>query len=556
MDVTSRPVSVRARAASGVRAVADLTRERAAALNQLLLAAVVLVLCAMVGAIDFPGDLGLFFAGALLVFVASAAALLVPWNRMAPGWVAVIPTADILAVTMMQVSSPRSGFGLLWVFPTMWLAAAFGLIGVFGVVVTVGVLFTVTVLVDTDRSVEFSTFLLPLVVLAVAATSYLTARRSDAQRTLLAQQAQLLHQVLERTRRQEQEVTEVLDAVDFGVIRVGADGSIAVANEAHARLNRHIAEIGDEAASAPYRDDGVTPLPPDELPFARVLRGESFDGEVVWFGVPDGPRRALMVSARRLRDVAGADAGAVLVSRDVTAELSATRARDDLVASVSHELRTPLTAILGYLDLAIDEPGVPDEALRSLEIAERNAERLLAITADILAASSASSTTIASAIAPERVDAAELVRAAAESLQPRAAERSVRFDLDAVEHAMVQADPLRLRQVLDNLIANAIAYNREGGSVTLSTRSDGDTVWITVSDDGIGIPEPEQARLFHRYYRAKTAGRRGVPGTGLGLAISRDIIRAHGGDITVRSGVGTGTTFVVHLPVEGGSDAA
>ena len=552
----SRPISVRARAASGVRAVADLTRERTAALNQLLLAAVVLVLCVMVGTISFPGDLGLFFAGALTVFIASGAALLVPWNRMAPGWVAVIPTADILAVTMMQASSPREGFGLLWVFPTMWLAAAFGLIGMFGVVVTVGVLFTVTVLLDAERSVEFGTFLLPLVVLAVAATSYLTARRSDAQRALLVQQAQLLHQVLERTRRQEQEVTEVLDAVDFGVIRVGADGSIAVANEAQGRLNRHIAETGDATAATPYRDDGVTPLPPEELPFARVLRGQSFDGEVVWFGAPGGPRRALMVSARRLRDVSGADAGAVLVSRDVTAELNARRARDDLVASVSHELRTPLTAILGYLDLAIDAPGVPEEALRSLAIAERNAERLLAITADILVASSSSPPSIASAMARERIDAADVVRAAAESLEPRAAERAVTFDLGGVEPAVVQADPLRLRQVLDNLIANAIAYNRERGTVTLATGSDGDTVWITVSDDGIGIPEPDQARLFHRYYRAKPAGRRGVAGTGLGLAISRDIIRAHGGDITMRSVVGAGTTFVVRLPVEGSQNAA
>lgn len=556
MDVTTRPLTVRSRAASGVRAVADLTRARAAALNQLLLAAVVMVLCAMVLGVSFPGDVGLFFAGAVAVFVASGLALLVPWNRLAPGWVAVIPTIDILAITAMQVSSPRSGFGLLWVFPTMWLAAGFGLIGVFGVVVTVGVLFTVTVLVDPERSLVFSTFLLPLVVLAVAITSYLTARRSDAQRTLLGQQAHLLHGVLERTRRQEQEVTEVLDAVDFGVIRVGADGSIAVANEAHARLTRRIAETGDDAGAAPYRDDAVTPLPADELPLARVLRGESFDGQVVWFGDPDGPRRALMVSARRLRDSTGRDAGAVLVSRDVTAELSALRARDDLVASVSHELRTPLTAILGYLDLAIDEPGLPDQAQRSLEIAERNAERLLAITADILTASSSSSTTIAATLAPERIDVADVVRAAAESLEPRAAERSVTFDVRGVGSAVVEADPLRLRQVIDNLMANAITYNREGGLVRVSTATDGESVRITLSDNGVGIPEPEQARLFHRYYRAKSAGDRGVPGTGLGLAISRDIIRAHGGDITVRSAIGSGTTFVVRLPVERSLHAA
>ena len=187
-------------------------------------------------------------------------------------------------------------------------------------------------------------------------------------------------------------MTEVLDAVDFGVIRIASDGQVAVTNEAHGRLQQAIrSDEDDRATDVPaFRDDGVTRLPHDELPLERALRGEAFDGQVVWFGSEPGPRQALSITARRLTDSSGEDAGAVVVSRDVTTELNALRARDELVASVSHELRTPLTSILGYLDLAIEDPDLPEHLRSNLDIAERNAERLLGIIADILAASSSS----------------------------------------------------------------------------------------------------------------------------------------------------------------------
>jgi signal transduction histidine kinase len=377
-------------------------------------------------------------------------------------------------------------------------------------------------------------------------TSFLTARRTAAQRTLLATQAQLLSRVLERTRRQEQEVTEVLDAVDFGVIRVAADGATAVTNDAYGRL--HTLDVDDavEGAAPVFHADGETPVPAGEMPLERALRGDAFDGEVVWFGEPGPGRRALSVSARRLTDDTGADAGAVVVSRDVTGELTALRARDELVASVSHELRTPLTSILGYLELALDTEGLPDAARANLRIAERNAERLLGIVGDILAASSSSGTP-ALTMSPRELDIADIARASAESLSPRANRKAVILDASGVEEATAYADPLRLRQVVDNLIANAIAYNRDGGTVTIGTTTDGTSTWLLVRDTGVGIPEDEQERVFERFYRAESVrGQR--RGSGLGLAISRDFVRAQGGDITLRSTVGVGSTFVVRLP--------
>lgn len=540
--VSRAPREGRARAAWLRPDFADRTRERTATLNQLLLASVVFALGVLVAVGPFPGDPVLFFAGVVMVVIVTGATLVIPWNRFAWGWVAVVPAVDIAAITLMQLAAPGTAMGLLWIFPTTWLASGFGLLGLFAVIVSIAAIITVLT-VASAQEVTYTTFLLPLVLFAVAATSHLTARRSDAQRTLLAKQAQLLRRVLESSRRQEQVVTEVLDAVDFGVIRVEADGRVAVTNEAHGRLQRAV-RADDEDVVA-FRDDGVTRLPPDELPVERALRGEAFDSQVVWFGEEPGPRQALSITARRLLDPDGGDSGAVVISRDVTSELEALRARDELVASVSHELRTPLTSILGYLDLAIEEPGIPEHVRANLDIAERNAERLLRIVADILAASSSSSSSIEASMTAQTLDAREIVRASGEALLPRAAMRAVEIDTTGLEDAPVWGDPVRLRQVVDNLVSNAIAYNKDGGTVFLGTTTDGTSTWILVRDTGIGISETDRSRLFQRFYKA---GARRRSGTGLGLAITRDIVRAHGGELGLHSSPGVGSTFVVKLP--------
>lgn len=521
--------------------VVDRTRDRTATLNQLLLASVVFVLGILVPLSDFAGDAVLFFAGVVAVIAVTSATLLVPWNRVARGWVAAVPALDILAIAVLQIAAPESALGLLWIFPITWLAGGFGLLGLFAAIGgVVGITGVLTALSAGD--VTYRTFLLPLVLLALAATSHLGTRRSEAQRTLLAKQSHLLRSVLASTRRQEQVVTEVLDAVDFGVVRIDVDGTVAVANDAQGRLQRALDLEADQPA---FRDDGTTRLPPDEFPVERARRGESFDDQVVWFGSDPATRRALTISARRLTDPDGRDAGAVVVSRDVTSELNALRARDELVASISHELRTPLTSILGYLDLAIEDPGLPETVRADLDIAERNAERLLRIVADILTASNSSPSSVEASLARQQLDAGEIVRSAAEAALPRAETRAITIDTTGLEPAPVWADPLRVRQVVDNLVANAITYNKDGGVVYLGTTTDGTSSWILVRDTGVGISDADRSRLFQRYYKAGGARR---AGTGLGLAITRDIVRAHGGELGLHSSLGAGTTFIVKLP--------
>jgi signal transduction histidine kinase len=526
----------------------DRTRDRTALLNQLMLAGVVLILTLFVASGPFPGDLGLFFLGVLAVFIVTALTIVVPWNSLPLGWMAVVPGIDLAAIFIMRTSSPPSGFGLLWIFPVIWLATTFGMRGLIAGAIATAMLFAAVVWLDPQHHVAYATLLLPLIVLAVSAASFLTARQSAAQRHLLDKQAQVLAAALERARRQEQEVTEVLNAVDFGVVRIGTDGSTAVTNEAHGRLQSALG--GPDAPAAAYQDDGTTPLPLEESPLQRALRGEAFNGQLVWYGDPSGPRQVLSVTARRLTDTAGQDRGAVVVSRDVTPERAALQARDELVASVSHELRTPLTSILGYLDLVLDDESLPADARRQLEIAERNAERLLAIVADILAASRRPHAVTAQLpIRPLDVDIRPVVQAAVESMLPRAAERNVRIDDTGVPSLTAHIDPQRIRQVLDNLLANAVKYNVDGGQVVVTATADGRDVLIAVRDTGVGLEGTDRLRLFQRFYRGSAVRASGMAGTGLGLAISREIARAHGGDITVTTGEsGVGSIFTVRVP--------
>jgi signal transduction histidine kinase len=259
-------------------------------------------------------------------------------------------------------------------------------------------------------------------------------------------------------------------------------------------------------------------------------------------------RRALSMTARRIQDVNGQDAGTIVISRDVTTEELALRAREDLVASVSHELRTPLTSIIGYLDLALDEESLAPTARRSLEVAERNASRLLELVSDILTASAESRQGLDLTVTPQMCDLSEVVMASIEAVIPPAGERRITIDASGVEPATAFADPHRIRQVMDNLLSNAVKYNDDGGHIEVGLTSDGLHVWIIVRDDGPGISEQELPRLFERFFRADAVRKTTTHGSGLGLAITRDIVRASGGEITVQTRAGEGATFIVRLP--------
>lgn len=228
--------------------------------------------------------------------------------------------------------------------------------------------------------------------------------------------------------------------------------------------------------------------------------------------------------------------------------LDLARTKDQFLALVSHEMRTPLTAISTYTELVLSDPD--DECSSQhrllLERIDRNTRSLRAIVDDLLDLAALESGKFT--VTRDHVDLVDVVRDSVSAAEPAARTGGVELLLDLPPRADLWGDAIRLRQVLDNLVSNAVKYSPNGGEVRVRIRLRPDAVALTVSDTGIGIPEAERPRLFHRFFRTSAARNQGIPGTGLGLTIVRAIIEAHGGTIGVADVPGPGTTFEVSFP--------
>jgi signal transduction histidine kinase len=244
----------------------------------------------------------------------------------------------------------------------------------------------------------------------------------------------------------------------------------------------------------------------------------------------------------------GYEGGTVYAFRDLTEERRVERLKSEFVSTISHELRTPLAAIYGAaLTLRRDEPSLEAQREGLLDVIAGESERLARIVNDILWASRLESGTLHVAVEscdPVRL-ASLVVDATRAHLPPR-----IELEFDAEPGLpLVAADPDKGRQVLTNLVDNAVKYSPDGGLVRVAVKSSGSRVVFTVHDEGLGIPLAEQARIFEKFYRLDAELTRGVGGTGLGLYISRELVRHMGGRLSVVSREGEGSIFRVELPV-------
>jgi two-component system phosphate regulon sensor histidine kinase PhoR len=225
------------------------------------------------------------------------------------------------------------------------------------------------------------------------------------------------------------------------------------------------------------------------------------------------------------------------------------RIRQEFLSNISHELRTPLTSILAFVE-TLEDGAIDDEEnnRRFLGVIRRNAERMRCLISDILELSMIESGRVAIEVRP--VDLSNLVNAVFSDLSAKAKARSVALKNDVREGTQISADPIRLEQMLTNLIENAIKFNRDNGSVTVSHRRSGTRDLISVNDTGEGILPEHIDRIFERFYRADRARTSEVGGTGLGLAIVKHLAKLHGGEVSGRSELGVGSTFTIELPVQ------
>lgn len=491
-------------------------------------------------------------AGVAFFFLLTAVAALVPWDSVNRNWGRILPFLNLAGIILLREFAPLTGIGLLVILPVIWIARTFGRgLTIFGVAGTILAMWILLLLrprpIDSGDFVSF--VVLPVLVAFVAGAVYMGSRRGRAQSTLLRQHSALVQTALSKASRQEEVLNELLNAVDFGVIAFDKTGTVTFVNRRH---RQYLADFGTDPDAVVhqvvYQADGVTRYTEENRPLTRALSGQAFDNLIVWVGEPGERRAAHSVSSRILHDRDGEYDGGVIVLTDITKELEAIRARDDLIGSVSHELRSPLTSILGYLDLARDDEQMGEETRRMLEVAYSNSERLLVIVTDLLRAASDADKQLAMTFSS--CDLAQIARDSVEAHRVMADEREVELVLEGAETAIATVDPMRMRQVLDNLVTNAIKYNLEWGSVTVWVGVEEGRVNLEVRDTGQGIPESDLPRIFDRYYRTNSARTSTTVGTGLGLNITREIIHRHGGDLTVSSELGIGTTFRVTVPTE------
>jgi two-component system, OmpR family, phosphate regulon sensor histidine kinase PhoR len=241
--------------------------------------------------------------------------------------------------------------------------------------------------------------------------------------------------------------------------------------------------------------------------------------------------------------------GAVVVLHDVTELRRLERVRQDFVANVSHEFKTPLTAIQGFAETLL--AGAMEDSRsnrRFLEIIRDHAVRLARLTDDLLKLARIEAGKLEVEFFP--VQLMEVIERAAETTLLKASRRQIALEVDVPPGLpMVRGDASLLRDVLQNLVDNAIQYTPEGGRIKVSASHGTREVVVCVADTGIGIPLADQERIFERFYRVDAARSREAGGTGLGLSIAKHIVEAHGGRLWVESEVGRGSKFFFSVPL-------
>jgi two-component system, OmpR family, phosphate regulon sensor histidine kinase PhoR len=342
-------------------------------------------------------------------------------------------------------------------------------------------------------------------------------------------------------REQSQRTSALFDRMVEGLIVVDAAGRIRMANRAAARLFGFDAPGAGKTILEATRNHEVAAV------VGRLDRELEVLGHELRIDAMNAPR-FLQVNALALRDSGGAGDGAIVVFHDLTLLRQLEGVRQEFVANVSHELRTPLSLIKSAVETLLDG-GKDDPATlaRFLAIIDKHAHRLALLIDDLLLLSTMDSGGL-------RLDKQPLpfratVQDAIEDLQPRALARGVTLENSIPGALVALADHERMRQVIFNLMDNAIKYGRPGGKTMIGGRMlPSGRIEISVVDDGPGILKEHQQRIFERFYRVDKARSREQGGTGLGLAIVKHVVQAHGGEVLLESQPGAGAKFIIHLP--------
>jgi PAS domain S-box-containing protein len=355
-----------------------------------------------------------------------------------------------------------------------------------------------------------------------------------------------LSTVLATSERDRTTLRRVLEAVPDGIVFVDASTGYVGSNPAfEVMLGRAI----DPALGASQElgiicaPDG-RPLPHEDLPSTHALAGRNTTGRELLFCPDSGPQLPVSANAAPVQGADGTIIGAVVTFRDVSAQKEIEKLRCEFEAMVVHDLRNPIQSILMGLELLQTKVDIHNPLTAPLlERLQRSALGLAQIARDLLDAARVDLARIP--LKCVSLDVAACSRAVVERMRSTLGARSIVVEASEVPPAMV--DPIRLDQILTNLIENAGKYSAEDTTIRVAVQRSGDGVEIAVTDQGMGIAPEEVPKLFDRFYQTKRARDRGA-GLGLGLYITKGFVEAHGGRIEAESKLGEGSTFRVWLP--------
>ena len=255
--------------------------------------------------------------------------------------------------------------------------------------------------------------------------------------------------------------------------------------------------------------------------------------------------RHFHVSCAPVIDQKGRIRGVVVLFHDITDLKKLEQVRKDFVANVSHELKTPITSIIGFSETLLETGDDPALTQKFLSIILYESRRLQNLVHDLLELSKIEQPNYSIPLEPIKL--APLINESLPSLEKRAQEKEIELISAYKTPSTILGDSSRIKQIIVNLVSNAIAYTPRGGQVRLEVRDQCNWVVMDVKDTGLGIEKHEIPRIFERFYRIDRARSRESGGTGLGLAIVKHLVEAHGGKIDVKSEVGKGTTFSIYF---------
>jgi PAS domain S-box-containing protein len=329
-----------------------------------------------------------------------------------------------------------------------------------------------------------------------------------------------------------QKLDNVVEHIEDGVIIFDEQSNLLLINPAARR------------AFGLWHDDTVKGKPVIEVlphPDLKILLNENINNPLPYHEITFEDGRVLSARCTPIPGI-----GVAITMQDITYLKQIDRLKNEFVYTVSHDLRSPLTAILGYVDLLERVGPVNDQQREFIHRVQYSVQSITSLVNDLLELGRIEA---GLDIQKEVVPLEGIIRYTLETLGGQISDKNLNLHLNLpMDIPQLRGNPIRLRQMLDNLIGNAIKYTPEGGEISVEAEAQNDQIILRISDTGPGIPPADQPHIFEKFYRASNVPK-GVAGSGLGLAIVKSIVDNHQGRIWVDSLLGQGSTFTVVLPL-------